>query len=510
MKYFIICKLGEGFLDSDELQRAVFNAMEDVNLRWEKPRLYELEETSPRFFNSNMELYYDTHDLKWVFVDRRREYVDDSFTIRLNQDRMTSRQMRFIRPYQVMASCVMMYRWLTLFKYMFMEDVGLAFYRIWRFRLKHSETGSIFETYDWKAAMSSTFSRGCPISIKFRDDGLAVLNMLSSPFFVTHPLGNTYKISYEVPFPVYSESVFSSENVSRSSSIENLDSIKSEPKATEFLPAPKASEFPISPVLALKAGEYSVTPMVASRGITQSFSSDTLSNYSGKSGNDEDQESEDNGDDCGYFCNCEHFIHRSSWEYEEQQMTQAEVATKWEAIIDHPQPTFELVFDSYEEKWLFFCYDPKNLKCPEKLNRQVIEKSLESAKGIRDDPDENEIVGSALEIADSAQENADSAPTIADAASTSTCIVTNDTSILDCIGAAITSIPGTSAEAEQTNLSLGQEAMPSSLTLYRLICLFDLASLKYKSSEDCCVWSVCLQHRLSRGIVQLKDLNGTY
>jgi hypothetical protein len=250
--------------------------------------------------------------------------------------------------------------------------------------------------------------------------------------------------------------------------------------------------------------------MVASRGITQSFSSDTLSNYSGKSGNDEDQESEDNGDDCGYFCNCEHFIHRSSWEYEEQQMTQAEVATKWEAIIDHPQPTFELVFDSYEEKWLFFCYDAKNLKCPEKLNRQVIEKSLESAKGIRDDSDENEIAGSALKIADSAQENADSAPTIADAASTSTCIVTNDTSVLDCIGAAIASIPGTSAEAEQTNLSLGQEAMPSSLTLYRLICLFDLASLKYKSSEECCVWSVCLQHRLSRGIVQLKDLNGTY
>ena len=528
MKYFIVCKLGETILDSDELHQAVYKVMEDVNSRWEKPRLFELEEASPRFFNSNMELYYDTHDLKWVFVDRRREYVDDSFTIRLNQDRMTSRQMRFIRPYQVMASCIMMYRWLILFKYMFTEDVGLAFYRIWRFRLKHSETGFIFETYDWKAAMSSTFSHGCPVSTKFRDDGLAMLDLLSSPFFVTHPMGNMYKMCYEVSFPVYSESVFSS----RSSSIETLDSIKSEPKVGEILATPKTGEFSISPLPNRKAGDYSATPAVLSKGVTPSFSSDTLSSYSSKSANDEDQESEDNGEDYGYFCNCEHFIHRSSWEYEEQQMIQAEVATKWETIITHPQPTFELVFDSFEEKWLFYCYDPKNLKCPGKLNRQVIEKSLEAAKSIREEPDANEIADSvpenadsasmnspqvadsALETADSAPENADSAstnnPQIAESASTSTCIVTNDTSVPDCIGVAVAGHPGPSSEAEQTNLSSGQEAMPSSLTLYRLICLFDLASPQYKSSEECCVWSVCLQHRLTRGIVQLKDLNGTY
>jgi hypothetical protein len=483
MKYFIVCKLGETVLDSDELHRAVLKVMDDVNSRWEKPGLYELEESSPRFFNSNMELYYDTHALKWVFVDRRREYVDDSFTIRLNQDRMTSRQMRFIRPYQVMASCVMMYRWLVLFKYMFTEDVGLAFYRIWRYRLKHSETGFIFETYDWKAAMSSTFSHGCPVSTKFRDDGLAVLDLLSSPFFVIHPLGNMYKISYEVPFPIYSESVFSSENVSRSSSIETLDSIKSEPKMAEFLVTPKLGEFSISPLPNRKAGEYVTSSVAPPKGVTPSFSSDTLSSYSSKSANDEDQESEDNGDDCGYFCNCDHFIHRSSWEYEEQQMVQADIATKWETTINHSQPTFEMVFDSYEEKWLFYFYDPKNLKCQEKLNRPMIEKSLECAKLIREHPGDDENAESADENAESANENAESA---------------------------VTSLPGTSAEAEQCNTSSGQEAMPSSLTLYRLICLFDLASPQYKSSEEYCVWSVCLQHRLTRGIVQLKDLNGMY
>ena len=482
MKYFIICKLGESILDSDELRQAVFKVMVEVTSVWEKPRLYELEETSPRFFNNNMELYYDTHDLKWVFVDRRREYVDDSFTIRLNQDRMTSRQMRFIRPYQVMASCVMMYRWLILFEYMFTEDVGLAFYRIWRFRLKHSETGFIFETYDWKAAMSSTFSHGCPVSTKFCDDGLAILDMLSSPFFVTHPLGNMYKICYEVSFPVYSESAFSSENVSRSSSMETLDSIKSEPKAAEFLTAPtKACEFSISPVPARKAGELSGAPATP-KAITQSFSSDTLSSYSGKLTNDEDQESEDNGDDYGYFCNCEHFIHRSSWEYEEQQMIQAEVARQWEAIIDHPQPTFELVFDSYEEKWLYYYFRPKNLKEPGKLNRRAIEKSLESAKQIREEIDSPE--NAEGQIAESASKS-------------NVCTSTKDEAI-----------DSTISDNEQCNSSFGQEAMPSSLSLYRLICLFDLSSPQYKSSEEHCVWSVCLQHRQTRGTVQLKDLNG--
>ena len=514
MKYFIVCKLSETILDSNELHHAVFKVMEEVNAQWEKPRLFELEETSPRFFNSNMELYYDTHALKWVFVDRRREYVDDSFTIRLNQDRMLSRQMRYIRPYQVMASCVMMYRWLILFKYMFTEDVGLAFYRIWRYRLKHSETGFIFETYDWKAAMSSTFSHGCPVSTKFRDDGLAVLDLLSSPFFVTHPLGNMYKICYEVPFPVYSESVFSSENVSRSSSIETLDSIKSEPKLAECLVTPKAGEFSISPLPNRKAGEYANIPALPTKGVTPSFSWDTLSSYSSKSAHDEDQESEDNGDDYGYFCNCDYFIHRSSWEYEEQQVIQAEIATKWETTINDPQPTFELVFDSYQEKWLFYYHDSKSFKNQKKLNRPIIEKSLESAKLIRESPDDKLDAESALETAESAPENADSASMnnrqIADSASVGTCVVRSDISVPDCISAVTASVSGTSTETEQCNMTAGQEAMPSSLTLYRLICLFDLASPQYKSSEECCVWSVCLQHRLTRGTVQLKDLNGTY
>ena len=512
MKYFIVCKLSETILESNELHCAVFKVMEGVNSQWEKPRLFELEETSPRFFNSNMELYYDTHALKWVFVDRRREYVDDSFTIRLNQDRMMSRQMRYIRPYQVMASCVMMYRWLILFKYMFTEDVGLAFYRIWRYRLKHSETGFIFETYDWKAAMSSTFSHGCPVSTKFRDDGLAVLDLLSSPFFVTHPLGSTYKICYEVSFPVYSESVFSSENVSRSSSDETLDSIKSEPRLAECLVTPKAGQISVSPLPSRKVGEYANTPALPAKGVTPSFSSDTLSSYSSKSAHEEDQESEDIGDDYGYFCNCDHFIHRSSWEYEEQQVIQAEIATKWETTINHPQPTFELVFDSYEEKWLFYYFDSKNFKNQKKLNRPIIDKSLESAKLIRDSPDEDVNAESALEVAESAPENADSASMnnlqIADSASAGRCVVTSDSSVPDCIGAVTASIPGTNAETEQSNMTPGQEAMPSSLTLYRLICLFDLASPQYKSSEECCVWSLSLQHRLTRGTVQLKDLNG--
>lgn len=431
MKYFIVCREDEINLDSDELRQAVLNRMEDVTSSWEKPGHYELEETSPRFFNNNMELYYDTHDLKWVFVDRRREYVDDSFTIRLNLDRMASRQMRFIRPYQVMASCVMMYRWLLLFKHMFTEDIGLTFYRIWRFRLKHIKTGFIFETYDWKAAMSSTFSHGCPIAESFKDEGLAILDMLSSPFFVTHPMGNNaYKMYYEISLDT--DSIQPLMNVSRSSSVETLDSGRSEPGG------PKR--------------------------ISESSSSDTLS--SSKSGSEE-VESEENCDDSGYFCNCEHFIHRSSWEYEEQQMIQAESASKWEIIDCEPEPMFELIFDSCEEKWLFSNYTHKNLQHRTVLSRKLIDKSLEIGMNV------NEGLPAVVEV-----------------------------------DGGLTDVPSGEKDSELTNTVLGQEAMPSSLTLYRMICLFDLSSIQYRSVENWSIWSISLQHKLTRGIIQLKDLNG--
>ena len=433
MKYFIVCKVGEITPDTEELRRAVILRMEEVTSTWQKPGLYELEETSPRFFNNNMELYYDTHDLKWVFVDRRREYVDDSFTIRLNLDRMTSRRMRFIRPYQVMASCVMMYRWLVLFRHMFTEDVGLTFYRIWRFRLKHIPTGLIFETYDWKAAMSSTFSHGCPLSESFKDGGLAILDMLSSPFFVTHPMGNSaYKIWYEISLS--EDSNPSSKNISRSSSVETLDSGKLESQ---------------------------ICPQV----ISQSSSLDTLDSC--KSGSDE-TESEDNGEDTGYFCNCEHFIHRSSWEYEEQQMVQQETSSRWEIIHSKSKPTFVVVFDSCDEKWLF--YKPgtdNNLQCPIVLNRQLIDRSLDSTLNV-----ESHLP------ADTAVDSRSIAAPLADRLIELPCNI------------------------------FGQEALPSSLTLYRLICLFDLDSVKYRCLEDCSIWSISLQHKPTRGILQLKDLNG--
>lgn len=518
MKYFIICKINESILVAPELQQAMFNVMKDVNKKWEKPRFFELEETSPRFFNSNMELYYDTHDLKWVFIDRRREYVDDSFTIRLNQDCMASRQMRFIRPYQVMASCIMMYRWLVLFQNILMEDVGLAFYRIWRFRLKHLETGFIFETYDWKAAMSSTFSHGCPVSMKFCNDGLAILDTLSSPFFVNHPQGSSYKVTYELSFPVYSESLLSSDNISWSSSIDMMESVKLESKSGEMPATTKDDEFVShnsnlkSPVRKSFASVSDTSPLPIVRkldettGVSNSKdlpqSSDTTSNNSGRSGNDDDQESEDNGDDYGYYCNCEYFIHRSSWEYEEQQMIQAEAATKWQSVHESSSvPTFELIFDSYEEKWLFCLHNEKTLEAPERLNRQMIEKSLEEGKIICDSTEEND--PASLERVESA--TSDVVPEVI----VSSCVKSNKIPLATTKENFSSTNSDSSPEIEQCNgFNMGQDAIPSSLTLYRLICLFDLPSHEYKSSQECCVWSVNLQHRFSRGVLQLKDLNG--
>ena len=72
----------------------------------------------------------------------------------------SSKSKFYVRPYQVIPSCLVMYRWLCMFPSYATDESGLTFYRVWRFRLKHVQSGLVFELCDWKAAMSSTFSKG--------------------------------------------------------------------------------------------------------------------------------------------------------------------------------------------------------------------------------------------------------------------------------------------------------------------------------------------------------------
>ena len=187
MKYFISCKTVEDEPVCLELREAMFILMSTISEKWLQVYPYEHDEDMvSRFFDKNMELYYDTCQLQWGFLDRRRGYVDDIFSFKTNR---RNKKSRHIRPYQVMPSCLIMFRWLCLFRSYATAEVGLTFYRIWRFRLKHLETGMIFELYDWKAAMSSTFSSGLPKVDSFRDDALELLGLLSHPHFIMHPLG---------------------------------------------------------------------------------------------------------------------------------------------------------------------------------------------------------------------------------------------------------------------------------------------------------------------------------
>merc|ERR1719494_601050 len=89
-----------------------------------------------------------------------------------------------------------------MFRAVATPEFGLTFYRIWRFRLKHLKTGLTFEICDWKAAMSSTFSNGCPIDPDFREDALDLLQLLTHRHFIMHPLGLNPRVERSCHFTI--------------------------------------------------------------------------------------------------------------------------------------------------------------------------------------------------------------------------------------------------------------------------------------------------------------------
>lgn len=81
MKYFICCCVSGDELTEIELRESMFLHMAGTMMKWEVPDFFEQEdEFNTSGFNKNFELFFDTHDLKWTFIDKRRGYNDDWFS----------------------------------------------------------------------------------------------------------------------------------------------------------------------------------------------------------------------------------------------------------------------------------------------------------------------------------------------------------------------------------------------------------------------------------------------
>ena len=100
MKYFICCKTLEDELPSIELREAMFDQMAKVAEKWVQVYPYEHDLMDISSFDKNAELYYDTIQLKWVFLDRRRLYMRDLFPS--HKAKTPKKKTRHIRNYQVL------------------------------------------------------------------------------------------------------------------------------------------------------------------------------------------------------------------------------------------------------------------------------------------------------------------------------------------------------------------------------------------------------------------------
>lgn len=324
-KYFISCRVGEDELDAHELRLAMLEQMAKVTKKWTIVEPFEAED-SRKFpsFNLNFDMYYDTHDFVWKFLDKRQEYIEDLMGYKLASK--LQRKSRFIRPYQVMPSCLLLYRWLALFRTLATDENGLTFYRIWRFHLKHIETGLLFEVCDWKAAMSCSFLRGKPPPGRYMDDCLELMNLLSHPHFIMHPLGLPSGV-FRVPSLLSPPS-----GMSRQTSLSSISSSNT----------PRSLAGSTNTLEKLSDSHVWLLPLSGT-------------------------ESDDDGselvcDDSGYYSNCEFFISISHWDIEEQHTIQTSVAESWSFGQLPTSPQLYLSFDAVEENWYFYSYCSLDVK----------------------------------------------------------------------------------------------------------------------------------------------------
>ena len=549
MKYFICCKTFADELVTEELRQNMFGKIVDVAGKWLQVFAYEHDDNNYEF-DKNAELYYDTVKLEWVFLDRRRGYIGDLFPSQKLKTVRKNKKIRHIRPYQVIPSCLVLYRWLCLFGSFASAEDGLTFYRIWRFKLKHQATGMIFEIYDWKAAMNTTFSNGMPGNAAYRNDALELLDILAHPLFIMHPLGpqpvlnefNSYlacataggisrpqsqrkaKKKVKVRSPAFNDGKCP-ENCKHFTAICDSDDDNNQSKERRnarrtFSPTQRGSISSVSP----RAGCSSLACE------QRSYSSDSsaLSDTEG-SERESDFESECESPELGYIVNCEFFIIGAhSLDIEEQHSIQASISDGW--MVTHKSRTFstQVLCNTDDAVWYFSDENDTEsslagaaiaLREFQQLSPRIQSFHARSQSDNLLQFDMKYHVGNARRPNSSANIRAFSpeAEPRHEEPTSPTCpqlmtsfpwqYVSNSLNSLSSNATSLSSALAFDVGREGEPL-LPLEAIPSCLALYRLICLFDLNCSMYKSEDDTSAWSVKMLHKKTGGIANFRDYNG--
>ena len=551
MRYFICCKTFSDELVTEEIRRKMFEQMHHVSHKWLQVFPFEHDDNNYAF-DKNAELYYDTSKLKWVFLDRRRGYIGDLFPSQKLKAVRKNSKIRHIRPYQVIPSCLVLYRWLCLFRSFASAEDGLTFYRIWRFKLKHQDTGMIFEIYDWKAAMNTTFSSGMPSNLTFRDDALELLDLLTHPHFIMHPLGSQPVLATFDPYlacttaggatrrpvarqntprkklrrksPGCKETKSCDDTRHFKAICDSDDEIQGREKRVvrrKMSPKPQNTISPLSPRPSTSSG-FVCEQKPLSR---QSSHSSALSDTEG-SERESECDSECEIPEFGYVVNCEYFIIGAhSLDIEEQHAIQASISDGW--MVTHKARTFttQVKYNVTDGVWYFT--NENNVESSLNGAAMALREFQQASPKIspfhaRSQSDNVLQLDAKVQVGNARRPNSslnirtfspeqkrsfDSflspslSPLMSQDASGSKASISSTASTN--LSSKLTFDVGNEDETLQP-----LETMPSCLALYRLICLFDLNCSMYKSLDDTCAWSVKMLHKKTGGIANFKDDNG--
>ncbi|XP_057298376.1 uncharacterized protein LOC130629255 [Hydractinia symbiolongicarpus] len=501
MKYFVSCNTIEDELISPSLRTAMLLKIESISKKWLQVSMLDHDGNMvSKYFNQNMELFFNTQLLQWLFLDKRRGYMDDLFSYKTRNRKQNNRSF-YIRPYQVIPSCLVMYRWLSIFRAIATSETGLTFYRIWRFRLKHLETGLIFELCDWKAAMSSTFSNGCPSVSSFLADALELLQVLTHPHFIMHPLGLNPSIERTFLYTIHASAgggvnlVTAHKKVSRKRRKGSLSSMSPNSRSAIVFSKQlyEQNNFPdIEERIESWREKRRMSLMTFPSGTSLSSCSGNVSRSSSfnnlLSENDsttDDSQREYTASDCeseldfqenGYVTNCEYFISNSHTydSVEEQHSLQASIADNWMVSTKSVAQRIPVFYDVDDNNWYF----QSELAKPSQNSPGENEQAFKIMKFSVEAPLNSRVQSLHLQVP--TQKNAPTTPNVI--------------------------LP--SMYNSFTNSVV--EAIPSALALYRLICLFELNCSMYKCMNEACIWRISMLHKRTGGIVHFTDYNGNF
>lgn len=186
-EYFLPCIKMNYSLINKYLYSFFLKYQKELLEKWHFPSSIELDRYQIFEVDSDnsYELLFDIDQLKWTFISKLDCLKHN--IINKNESKM---MLNFLQPYQVMPSCLLLYRCLSLWNTnLYKNEHNNPFFikskkdKLWSICLKHVKTGLIFELHDWRAALCSTFINGRPFNNVFADDALELLQLLTHPYF---------------------------------------------------------------------------------------------------------------------------------------------------------------------------------------------------------------------------------------------------------------------------------------------------------------------------------------